>query len=264
MFDMNNFFGADNEAPLDRPAVNGGLCRIFRTVACVGDSLASGEFEALSDEGVVGCHDMYEYSWGQHMARAAGIKVYNFSAGGMTAYQYVNSFAELNGMWDRDKLAQCYIIALGVNDWGFSDRPHGSAEDINLKNWRNNKQTFAGDYARIICRYKEMQPDARFFLVTAPKNEKDKPSLEGHSELIYSIAEKLDNTYVIDFDKYGPVCDADFRSKYFLGNHLNAAGYVLFAELTMSYMDWIIRHNPEDFSQVGFIGTPYYYSKLKG
>jgi len=26
----------------------------------------------------------------------------------------------------------------------------------------------------------------------------------------------------------------------------------------MSYIDYIIRHNPDDFSQIGFIGTPYY------
>ncbi len=263
MFDMNKFYGGENENPLDRPAVNGGLCRIFRTVACVGDSLSSGEFESLTEGGVVGYHDMFEYSWGQHMARAAGIKVYNFSAGGMSAKQYVDSFAELNGMWDRDKLAQCYIIALGVNDWGNPDYPHGSADDIDVKNWRNNKPTFAGDYARIIGRYKEMQPDARFFLVTAPKNEKDKPSLEGHSEILHAVAEKFDNTYVIDFDKYGPVCDSEFRSKFFVGYHLNAAGYTFFAELTMSYIDWIIRHNLKDFAQAGFIGTPYYYSGLK-
>ena len=30
-----------------------------------------------------------------------------------------------------------------------------------------------------------------------------------------------------------------------------------------SYIDYIIRQNPEDFSQVGFIGTPYHSHAAK-
>ena len=263
MFDMSKVYGSEDEKPLDNLTCDGGFCRIFRTVACVGDSLSSGEFESLTDDGVVGYHDCYEYSWGQHMARSAGFKVYNFSAGGMKAKQYNESFADLNGFWDKDKLAQCYIIALGVNDLGCEKYPLGSVDDIDVKNFRNNKPTFAGDFARILQRYKEMQPNARFFLVTPPKNKAGEPTLPGHTELMYGIAGLFENTYVIDFDTYGPICDDEFRRKFFVGYHLNAAGYVLFAQLTMSYMDYIIRHNFEDFAQAGFIGTPYYYSGLK-
>ena len=40
---------------------------------------------------------------------------------------------------------------------------------------------------------------------------------------------------------------------------MNAAGYILTAQMITSYIDYIVRHNLEDFSQVGFIGTPYKY-----
>jgi hypothetical protein len=38
-------------------------------------------------------------------------------------------------------------------------------------------------------------------------------------------------------------------------------GYVLIARMVESYVDYIIRHNPEDFNQVGFIGTDLSYGE---
>ena len=262
MFDIEKIYGKADELPLDNLAVNGGFCRIFKNVACIGDSLSSGEFESLTSDGIVGYHDFYEYSWGQYMARTLGCKVYNFSAGGMTAKWYNESFADLKDFWSREKLAQCYIIALGVNDINAENYELGSISDINVKNFRKNAPTFAGDYARIICRYKEMQPNAKFFLVTMPRDEHG-PKCAEHTKLLYEMANLFDNTYVIDLEKYGPVYDSNFREKFYVGNHMNAAGYVLTAELMMSYIDYIIRHNPKDFAQVGFIGTEYYFDGYK-
>ena len=66
------------EKPLENIAANGGFARIFKTIACVGDSLSSGEFESVDSEGVKHYHDMFEYSWGQVIGRTIGAKVYNF------------------------------------------------------------------------------------------------------------------------------------------------------------------------------------------
>jgi len=94
------------ENPLDNIPEDGGFSAIFRTIACIGDSLSSGEFESRNPDGSRGYHDMFEYSWGQFIARQIGAKVYNFSRGGMTAIEYVKSFAEANDMWSKEKLAQ--------------------------------------------------------------------------------------------------------------------------------------------------------------
>lgn len=75
------------EKPLDTLCADGGMSGIFRTVACVGDSLSSGEFEAVNEAGEKTYHDMFEYSWGQFFARLSGNKVYNFSRGG-TPFRY--------------------------------------------------------------------------------------------------------------------------------------------------------------------------------
>ena len=88
---IRNFLKRKN--PLTPLSVNINLCSIFRTIGCVGDSLSSGEFEGHDADGNKHYHDLYEYSWGQFMARDIGSKVYNFSKGGMTAEKYCESYA---------------------------------------------------------------------------------------------------------------------------------------------------------------------------
>ena len=59
------------------------------------------------------------------IARKNGLKGYNFSRGGMTAKEYIESFAESQGFWDKDKACQAYVIALGVNDiYNFEGHRH--------------------------------------------------------------------------------------------------------------------------------------------
>ena len=96
---LDALFNNPNEKPLDHIPSDGGFCGIFRTIACVGDSLSSGEFESYEDDGKVHYCDMYEYSWGQFLGRLAGSKVYNFSAGGMTASGYMEWFADERDFW---------------------------------------------------------------------------------------------------------------------------------------------------------------------
>ena len=78
-------------------------------------------------------------------------------------------------------------------------------------------------------------------------------------DAMYALAEHFDNSYVIDLYKYGPVYDDEFREKYFLHGHMNPMGYIFTANLIDSYIDYIIRKNPDDFKEVGFIGTDIQY-----
>ena len=87
---LQDYYFNAGEKPLDRIPQNGGFAAIFRTIACVGDSLSSGEFQIKKPQ---------EYSWGQFMARTLGSKVYNFSRGGMSAKWYLNSYADENGFF---------------------------------------------------------------------------------------------------------------------------------------------------------------------
>ena len=260
------FLTRDGEKPLDKIIDDGGFCSIFRSIACVGDSLSSGEFQSLdANDGEYRYHDMYEYSWGQYLARACGSKVYNFSRGGMTAKEYCESFAEENGFWDEQKRCQCYIIALGVNDLLGQHMELGSVEDIVLEDCEQNKHTFAGYYAKIIQKYKKIQPDAKFFLMTMPKEDEvcDGNGIKPlFNELLYKMADIFENTFVLDLYKYAPTYDEEFKKIFYLYGHMNPMGYILTAKMVVSYIDYIVRSNPGRFSQVGFIGTEFYDKKL--
>lgn len=250
----------EKEKPLDRLVDGYSHTSVFRTIGFIGDSLSSGEFETRDAQGNKGYHDLYEYSWGQYIARKNGLTAYNFSRGGMTAKEYMESFAQERGFWDPDKACQCYVIALGVNDINRGIEI-GSVADIDPEDWRKNKQSFVGYYAAIISRYKQISPDAKFFLVTFPNDmpPEKKERMLLTNERFYELAEYFDNTYVIDLYKYGPVYDERFNAHFRLYGHLNPSGYILTARMIDSYIDYIVRHNPEDFKTAGFINSGIAY-----
>ena len=262
--DWNNYLYPENEKPLDRLACGYSRTSVFRTIAFVGDSLSSGEFETRDAAGKAHYHDLYEYSWGQYIARKNGLTAYNFSKGGMTAKQYIEAFAESRGFWSPELAAQAYVIALGVNDVYNKHMPIGSIDDVDVNDWRNNADTFAGYYAAIVSRYKEISPEAKFFFVTFPRSDRadrEEATREVIS-LLYKFTEIFDNSYVIDLCQYGPLYDARFRERFYLHGHMTPDGYILTAELIDSYIDYIVRHNPRDFKQVGFINSGIEHDKI--
>ena len=105
-----------------------------------------------------------------------------------------------------------------------------------------------------------MQPRAKIFLVTVPSygDEKDEQRKQIR-DMLEELTEFFSRTYLIDLYTYAPVYDEEFRSKFVLG-HMTATGYILTAKMVESYIDYIIRKNPKDFNQVGFIGTDLYYN----
>lgn len=244
-----------NEKPLDNLVSSYSHTSIFRTMAFIGDSLSSGEFENRDENGETSYYDMYEYSWGQFIARKNGLKAYNFSKGGMMAKDYIEWFAEEKGFWDKDKVCQAYVIALGVNDIYNSNQEIGDISDIDENDYTKNKPTFLGYYAQIVSRYKEISPDAKFFFVTFPNTatpERDDKTF-GMINALYSLGEYFDNSYVIDLYKYAPVYDKKFKEKFYLYGHMSPLGYLFTAKIIDSYIDYIVRHNPEDFKNIGFV-----------
>ena len=65
------------------------------------------------------------------------------------------------------------------------------------------------------------------------------------------------NIYLIDIYTYAPSFTGAWNDRYRLGYHHNAAGYQWEAWMYMTYIDWIVRNNFEDFKQVAFIGTEH-------
>ncbi len=249
----------ENEQPLDTLVDGYSNTSIFRKIAFIGDSLSSGEFETVAPDGKRGSYDLFEYSWGQYIARKNGLTAYNFSKGGMTAKRFNESFAEEMGFWDKSLAAQAYVIALGVNDLGHADWELGSPDDIDPSNYKNNKDTIFGHYGAIISRYREISPDAPFFFVGFPRstsyNEKKEKMIEG----LYKLTEIFPHSYVIDLAKYGPTYDDEFKKRFYLHGHLNPSGYILTARLVDSYIDYIVRHNPDEFRNASLVNLGVNY-----
>lgn len=249
------------ENPLENLISDGGFCGIFRTIGCVGDSLSSGEFELLDENGNRSFHDMYDYSWGQCMARTIGTKAFNFSRGGMTAREFMNGFGNDIGCFNPENSCQGYIVALGVNDVSRvleGNLEFGDISDIDLDDYTENKETLIGYYAAIIQKLRQQIKGARYFLVTVPRDGIDNKRNElydRHAEFLYTLADMFDNTYVIDLRKFAPDYDEQFKQQFYLHGHMNACGYILTAKMFVTYIDYIIRKDTKSFETVPFVGT---------
>ena len=103
-----------------------------------------------------------------------------------------------------------------------------------------------------------MNPDSKFFLVTMPKedhSEEFENKKKDHAAFLHELAKHLDNVWVIDLYEYAPVYDKKFKEHFYLEGHMNVQGYILTAKMIASYIDYIIRSEPEAFQNTPFIGT---------
>lgn len=227
---------------------------ILRHVAVIGDSLSAGEFQVNKGDDY-DYFDVIEYSWPQFLARANSITVYNFTRGGMTAKEYNESFANEHGFFDPKYKVQAYIVSLGVNELINLHYEVGSVDDVDVNDYRNNKDTYIGEYAKIIQRYKEINPKAKFFLMSMPKDFRDSlkniEDKEAAREQLYKLSRLFDNCYVIDLYNKMPKYTEELNAKYFMNGHLNPLGYVYTADIVDHLIDEIIESNPKDFELIG-------------
>lgn len=253
---LDLFMVKEDEKPLDTMRENCGFTGIFKEIGVIGDSLSSGEFESVDENGEIQYHDMYEYSWAAVIERLTGTHFHNYSRGGMTAKEFYETWADKNDFWQWN---QAYMIGLGNNDLFVFHHEVGSVKDINPMQPEKNPDTFFGNLGRIMSRLKSIEKDARIFLISMQRRG-DKET----DAVIESVAREMEKvctlfsfTYLIDMTSYGPVYDEKMWKRFGMGFHPNAMGYYAYGLLIGNYVDYIIRKNPEDFFEVPFIGTEY-------
>lgn len=249
-------FVPDETNPLGKIKENPGLTSIFLHVGCIGDSLASGA--ASSNEGgTTVFHDMYDYSWGQYLARATGNTYYNFSSGGLTTKTWWSSQQKTTCL-DGQHNCEAYIIGLGENDAGIAEMTVGTEADIDLSDYTQNADTFYGNYGKIIQAIQELQPKAKIFVITNPIKARE---TAGYNTAVRDMATIFDNVYIIDLYTYGLEIFTSGDIKDCKRNgHFNAVGYKLISYVISTYIDWIVGHNLDEFNQVEFIGTEWSYN----
>lgn len=252
---MNNkrFEIGAGEQPLDIIKETCGFAGIFKQIGVIGDSLASGEFESHDENGNIVYTDMYEYSWPAVLERITGTKYNNYSRGGMTAREYVQSWADENGFWQWN---QAYIIALGNNDSFVFGHPLGSVKDVNADCPQDNGDTFFGNMGKIVSKLKTIEPNARIFVVTPQlRGEACDNDIRYIASELAKFCDMFEFTYLLDMTAHAPVYDAEMRKSFGLGFHPNPMGYYAYALIVGNYIDYIIRSNPQEFATIPFVGT---------
>ncbi len=242
------------ENPIEHINYVPGLTQIFSSAGIIGDSLASGEMQGYHDDGSLYYRDMYEFSWGQQIAKLTGMDVYNFSNGGQSTKGWMQGTTERTWQGAQTNLKQCYFIGLGHNDKTRVDAGDyasgiGTVEDINDSDYTQNADSYVGWYARIIQAIKSVQPRAYIFCITT----KAKNTYAQYNAQVRNIVSHFagQRVYLIDLETY----EGDNPDFLYMGNHLSAAGYLYCAYEIMTYVDWIVRKNPNDFRYTSLVGT---------
>ena len=200
---MNNkqFEIGAGEQPLDIIKETCGFAGIFKQIGVIGDSLASGEFESHDENGNIVYADKYEYSWPAVLERITGTKYNNYSRGGMTAREYVQSWADTNGFWQWN---QAYIIALGNNDSFVFGHPLGSVKDVNADCPQDNGDTFFGNMGKIVSKLKTIEPNARIFVVTPQlRGEACDNDIRYIASELAKLCDMFEFTYLLDMTAHG-------------------------------------------------------------
>ena len=200
---MNNkrFEIGASEQPLDIIKETCGFAGVFKQIGVIGDSLASGEFESHDENGNIVYTDMYEYSWPAVLERITGTKYNNYSRGGMTAREYVQSWADENGFWQWN---QAYIIALGNNDSFVFGHPLGSVKDVNADCPQDNGDTFFGNMGKIVSKLKTIEPNARIFVVTPQlRGEACDNDIRYIASELAKFCDMFEFTYLLDMTAHG-------------------------------------------------------------
>lgn len=249
------------EYPLTRIERGFSFASMFLKWGFIGDSLSSGCENV--DGGAV---DLYDTSWGQFLCRMFGATGYNFSKGGQTAKGWCNESVVPERGWSgvTNNLQYAYSIALGVNDAAdlsiYANGIGNADTDIDVSDYTQNADSYIGYIGRIISHIQEVQPKAKIFVITLPIAEGGAAAqnFEPMNIQLRKLATIFTNVFIVDLRIQGsPHLNDDWTDRYRNVYHLNCAGYVYFAWLFSTYVDWIVRNNFDKFKDVGLIGTNY-------
>jgi hypothetical protein len=235
-------------SPLSSIIRDGGYTSIFNSIGCIGDSWTEGASE-YKDAGTTIYGTFPNYSWVKYLKAITGRDAKNFGKGGSTANSWVNTWADANNVFTQANICDAYVIFLGINDI-YQAVPLGSSADIDLNNYNNNGTSYYGSYAKIIQKIKALQPKAKIFCMTVPKDGKAGSTIDNYNAAIRYMCTAFSECYLIDLYTYAITFDDAFKASYEYGSHPTAIGYQYLAWLITTYIDWTVRNNLTKFKDV--------------
>ena len=233
----------------------------FIKFGVIGDSLASGECVS-NENGILHYNDLYEYSWGQFIARNHGMQCINFSKGGLTTRSWLAEPVGLTKLLNPENKCNSYIIGLGTNDvTALGVNYLGTIADVHVNDFTLNADTYYGNYAKIIGYIKQVQPKAKIFTLTNPKPLTASDLYIQYNNAIKDIAALYSDVYVIDLqDDYLNNYTSGFINDNVREGHYNATSYNYMSELLFDILNDYMYNNYTEFEQIEFIGTSHTYS----
>lgn len=212
---------------------NSSECRVFNKILCIGDSLTQGQCE-YNEDGTN--HEFTSaYSYPSALAAITGKMTTNKGDAGETTKTW----------WELHKDDADYsghdacIIGLGRNDYVPSKATTSEERHTYMAN--------------IINKVRSENPQIKIFVATMLNYYKGAEADAVNADM-RDIATQ-NGCYLLDISRYGQlVGGVDNKS------HLTAVGYYKLAEYYFNYISSIVHANPNDFSNIQFIGTNHSYS----
>lgn len=138
---------------------------MFKNFGIVGDSYACGSVFVLQEDGSYAGASYEDLSWGQILARRHGTKCANFSRGGLSTRTWLTDSRGLYALQATEP-QDIYLLMLGINDKGvYGEDGIGSIYDIK-EDYRDNADTFYGNYGKIISSIQAHAPNAKIIIST--------------------------------------------------------------------------------------------------
>ena len=220
------------------------------SVGMIGDSLMSGAtYNHYDEENPL--KDREGFEWWRVLERESGAKYFDFAKGGLSTKSWLDIY--LGTATKPENKCCAYIIGLGVNDEYFLGIDYlGTPDDIDINNPDNNKDTYYGNYAKIIQKLTSFNSRAKFFLLTEPRRINDLDS-KWNGAVRY-IANLFNNCYTVDLqDLYNNI-----YLKGFINNtkgpqaHYPSIAYCYMAKLIERAIGDTIIKNARDFVDIQF------------
>ena len=252
----NNTVFNEEDNPLFNLGKTNVMTSIFDRYGIIGDSLSSGAQDTENGNNAI---DMPKYSWATFLEKSTGCETVRLSKGGLQLKNW-HTIMETKARLEENK-CPAYIIMLGHNDTA-SDL--GSISDVNLTNLSNSSNdTQFGMYGRLIGTLRNISPNCRIFCMTYPIYYVEN---YGTNNIARTLPNYIDNCYCVDLWKYDENRKTENNTSFAVPNpyfsklHGTVLGYKHWSDIINSCIDYIIRNNLNDFTDIGYVNTEYSFN----
>lgn len=233
----------ESENPCD---YGGNEIAVFNKGLCIGDSLTTGTMNYYQDGSRNHTVQYAKYSYPTYLSKLTGIEITNKGSGGKTSAEWYELFGndDLSGY-------DFAIIQLGVND------------QIRYGSFDVTSQTA---FENIITKLETENKNIKiYFANIVPALSYSTEGLLEFSDDLLAWAETYSQTHPnvipVDIQQYGHTHSLSISgtSDPYNCGHLSALGYERLAQDYKSFISWHINEYKEQYKEVQFIGTDYYY-----